>query len=100
MIKHEVTPKRAAREIRQETAQGTACGVLFGRERIGLTNDEVVLADAVLHVPLNPQFSSLNLAQAVLLVAYTWLEEGDQTPERLLIQAGHDPATRKELLNL
>lgn len=100
MIKHEVTPKRAAKEIRQAAAQGTACGVLFGRERIGLTNDEVVLADAVLHVPLNPQFSSLNLAQAVLLVAYTWLEEGDQTPERVLIQAGHEPATREDLLNL
>lgn len=100
MVKHEVTPGRAAQEIRQAAAQGTASGVLFGRERTGLTNDDVVLADAVLHVPLNPEFSSLNLAQAVLLIAYAWSQEGDRTPERVLIQAGHEPARRDDLINL
>jgi tRNA/rRNA methyltransferase len=100
MIKHEVTPARAAQEMRRAAGQGTRCGVLFGRERIGLTNDEVVLADAVLHVPLNPHFSSLNLAQAVLLVAYEWFQAGDQTAERVLVQAGHETASREELFNL
>lgn len=100
MIKHEVTPSGAAREMRQAAAQGVACGVLFGRERIGLTNDEVILADAVMHVPLNPQFSSLNLAQAVLLIAYEWFQAGDHTVDRVLVQAGHAPATREELFNL
>lgn len=99
MIKHEVTPARAAQEMRQAAVQGVASGVLFGRERIGLTNDEVVLANAVMHVPLNPQFSSLNLGQAVLLVAYEWFQAGDQTAERQLVQAGHEPATQQELLN-
>ncbi len=77
MVKHEVTPAEAASEIRRHGAAGERCGVLFGRERIGLTNDEVVLADAILTVPLNPAFRSLNLAQAVLLIAWEWLRAGD-----------------------
>ncbi len=100
MIKHEVTPARAAQEIHQAAVRGARSGVLFGRERIGLTNDEVVLADAVMHVPLNPRFSSLNLAQAVLLVAYEWFQARDPTAERVLVQAGHEAASRGELFNL
>ncbi len=99
MIKHEVTPAEAAAEIRRRGAAGERCGVLFGRERIGLTNDEVVLADAIITVPLNPAFHSLNLAQAVLLIAWEWLRAGDRTPPRRLIEAGHRRATRDELLN-
>ncbi len=99
MVKPEVTPAEAAAQIRRHGARGERCGVLFGRERIGLTNDEVVLADAVLHVPLNPAFSSLNLAQAVLLIAWEWRRAGDDTPPRQLIEAGHRRATREELLH-
>lgn len=98
MVKHVVTPRRAAQEIRQHERAGDRCGLVFGRERIGLTNDEVVLADAVLTVPLNPQFSSLNLAQAVLLVAWEWLHAEDTTPPRRLEEAGHLPTTGEELL--
>lgn len=98
MVKHEVTPAEAAAEIRRHSAAGERCGVLFGRERIGLTNDEVVLADAILTVPLNPAFRSLNLAQAVLLVAWEWLRAADDTPPRQQIDAGHRRATRRELL--
>ncbi len=97
MVKHEVTPAEAAAEIRRLGAEDARCGVLFGRERIGLTNDEVVIADAILTVPLNPAFSSLNLAQAVLLVAWEWRRAGDQTPPRQRIDAGHRLATHKEL---
>ena len=97
MVKHEVTPAEAAREIRRRAAAGERCGVLFGRERIGLTNEEVVLADAILTVPLNPAFRSLNLAQAVLLVAYEWFQAGDRTPPRQRIETGHRRATQGEL---
>ncbi len=97
MVKHEVTPAEAAAEIRRRGAGGERCGVLFGRERIGLTNDEVVLADAILTVPLNPAFRSLNLGQAVLLVAWEWLRAGDETPPRQRIDAGFRRATRNEL---
>ena len=70
VVRRVVTPRRAAAEIRTHLAAGEACGVLFGPERTGLLNDDVVLADTVLTIPLNPGFSSLNLAQAVLIVGY------------------------------
>ena len=81
MVKPELTPAEAAREIRAREARGERCGILFGPERIGLTNDEVVLADAILNVPLNPAFCSLNLAQAVLLTAYEWYRHEARPPE-------------------
>ena len=99
MVKAEVTPAHAAVEIRRRAAAGERCGLIFGRERIGLTNDEVVLADAIVTVPLNPAFSSLNLGQAVLLMAWEWRRAGDETPPRVQIDAGHRRATRDELLS-
>jgi tRNA/rRNA methyltransferase len=51
---------------------GMRTGILFGRERSGLTNDQVALADAILTLPVDPKFSSLNVAQAVLIIAYEW----------------------------
>jgi len=54
-------------------------GVLFGKESKGLHNDDVALADAILHLPLNPAFASLNLAQAVLLIGYEWFSATDDT---------------------
>ena len=98
MVAREVTPARAAAEMRRREARGERCGVIFGRERIGLTNDEVTLADRIVHVPLNPAFNSLNLAQAVLLVAYEWFRAGDQTPPERKLDAGNRPACREELL--
>lgn len=62
---------RVAGEGEKERTQ--KCGILFGPERTGLENDEVALANAILHIPLNPGFSSLNLAQAVLLTCHAWL---------------------------
>src|SRR5438309_3622147 len=72
MVKRELTPRRAAEEMRGFLAAGEACGVLFGPERTGLINDQIALADTVVSVPLNPAFSSLNLAQAVLIIGYEW----------------------------
>ncbi len=58
---------------RNAATNRAACGILFGPERTGLENDDIALANAILNIPLNPGFSSLNLAQAVLLVCYCWL---------------------------
>ncbi len=96
MVKPEMTPAGAAAEVRRREAAGERCGFLFGRERIGLTNDEVVLADAILTVPLNPAFTSLNLGQAVLLTAWEWRRAADETPPRVPIDAGDRRATREE----
>lgn len=64
-----VTPTEAAREI--HAAQGCSA-ILFGPERSGLETDDVAVARSILTVPINPEFGSLNLAQAVILVAYEW----------------------------
>lgn len=69
-------PRRAATTVRERHGAGERCAVLFGRERIGLTNDEVALADRLLCAPLNPDFTSLNLAQAVLLFGWEWWAAG------------------------
>ncbi len=99
MVKRVVTPRHAAAEMRQWAAAGEACGVLFGPERAGLVNDQVVLADTVLTVPLNPAFSSLNLAQAVLLVGYEWFTADNAAPPEAVALGEARPATKEELLH-
>src|SRR4051794_40495203 len=83
-----VGPEAAAREMSRHVASGGRCGILFGRERAGLTNEEVALANRIVTFPVNPGFASLNLAQSVLLMGYEWfkLATADRlpfaTPER------------------
>lgn len=69
-----LTPEAAIAEIRTRLARGERCGLLFGRERNGLTTDEVAAADAVIMIEVNPEFASLNLAQAVLILGYEWMK--------------------------
>jgi tRNA/rRNA methyltransferase len=98
-VRRVVTPRRAAAEMRAHLAAGEACGVLFGPERTGLVNDDVALADTVLTIPLNPGFSSLNLAQAVLIVGYEWFASAAAAPAEALRRGGSRAATKDELLN-
>jgi tRNA/rRNA methyltransferase len=100
MIKPVVTPRRAAAELRAAANAGTRAGVIFGPERSGLVNDDIALADAVLSVPLNPAFASLNLAQAVFVVGYEWLISDSETPARELSLGATRPATKAELIGL
>ena len=95
-----LTPAEAARESRAELAAGRRVGILFGPERTGLENDELILADAVLGIPVNPAFFSLNLAQAVLLVAYEWFQAGNDAPARREAEPAGPPATKGELGHL
>ena len=81
----------------QATETGTKSGVLFGPERTGLDNEDISLADAICRVPLNPDFSSLNLAQAVLLIGYEWFQTADTTPSAQLPVPDTRPANRAEL---
>jgi tRNA/rRNA methyltransferase len=69
-----VAPEAAAQEIVGHIAAGGGAGILFGRERWGLTNEEVALANRIVTFPVNPGFASLNLAQAVLLIGYEWFK--------------------------
>jgi tRNA/rRNA methyltransferase len=99
MVKPVLTPRAAAVALRTLIAEGRRPGLLFGPERMGLTNDEVPLADTIVAVPLNPAFSSLNLAQAVLIVGYEWLQAADATPDLQHWGGGDEPAAKAELMN-
>jgi len=104
MITPVVTPRQAAAELRTAQEAGTRAGVIFGPERSGLVNDDIALADTVLSVPLNPAFTSLNLAQAVFVVGYEWLIAGSAAdsgaPGRELSLGATRPATKAELIGL
>jgi tRNA/rRNA methyltransferase len=80
IVKPVATPRGAAALIRSNEARDEAVGVLFGRERTGLANHDVMLAGTIITVPLNPGYTSLNLAMAVLLVGYEWFQLADETP--------------------
>jgi tRNA/rRNA methyltransferase len=97
MVKRVVTPRQAAVEIRALPVE-EPCGILFGPERTGLSNEHVALADTVLSVPLNPAFSSLNLAQAVLLIGYEWFTATVETPPSQFITGHSRPATKEQLI--
>ena len=86
------TPEQAARGIHAEPGRSA---ILFGPERSGLESDDVALARTIITVPINPEFGSLNLAQAVILVAYEWSKGVDlvQPTEEIL----DPPAPQEEL---
>jgi tRNA/rRNA methyltransferase len=69
-----IAPEAAAHEIASQCRGGGTVGILFGRERYGLQNEEVALANRIVTFPVNPGFASLNLAQAVLLIGYEWFK--------------------------
>ena len=94
LVKLVLTPTQAVAEMRAATARGERIGVLFGPERAGLLNDDVALVDAVISVPLNPAFHSLNLAQSVLILAYEWFKADDRTPP-LVLQTGDSEVAGK-----
>ncbi|HET6621562.1 MAG TPA: RNA methyltransferase [Dongiaceae bacterium] len=99
MVKPIVTARQAALEARAHVAAGGKAGFLFGPERTGLLSDDVSLANKIVTVPLNPEFTSLNLGQAVLLIGYDWFQSGDATSAEQLPMNGTLPATQAELQN-
>ena len=82
-------------------ASGTRTGYLFGRERWGLNNDEVALADEIVTLPVDPDFASLNIAQAVLVCAYEWrLKANDGALPFRLDEEQNPPASKEDLVRL
>ena len=95
------SPVVAANTLRQRFRAGEATGILFGRERTGLTNEEIALADELVTFPVNPAFASLNLAQAVLLMSYEWMKTGMGSLEETAFGAlPQRPAKKDELQGL
>jgi tRNA/rRNA methyltransferase len=95
-----VTPERAMKMARAFAAQGKQVGVLFGPERAGLENSDLILANAIVTVPVNPDFPSLNLGQCVLLMGYEWQRQTANVPPEVMAMAGTDFATRVEVEKL
>jgi tRNA/rRNA methyltransferase len=106
-----VAPETAAREIADHMAghsggdeaadtganAGAKVAILFGRERSGLENHEVALADRIVTFPINPAFASLNLAQAVALMAYEWFKLGSAGALPFVMPRRSEPAVKEQL---
>ncbi len=87
----------AAAALAPRVAAGETAALVFGRERIGLTNQEVALADAILTLPVNPAFASLNLAQAVVIFAYEWFKASDGGELPFTMPEKSPPAAKQQL---
>ena len=110
LAKPVLTPQEAAVEMDRRIAEGENAAIVFGPERTGLSTDHVSLADAIVMAPVSPDFASLNLSQAVLLLGYEWMKLrksegiGRRTPTERGSKAGLDlgspPATKEQVLGL
>lgn len=94
-----LTPREAAGELRTATASGLATGLLFGAERAGLETADLASCQAIVTIPIDPRFRSLNLAQAVAITAYEWWTAGSaDAPAAFADDTA--PATAAELAGL
>jgi tRNA/rRNA methyltransferase len=90
-------PDEAAQFLAPHVAAGENVAVLFGRERYGLENEEVALADRIVTFPVNPAFASLNLAQAVALVAYEWFKLASGGALPFVMPQKSEPAGKEQV---
>ncbi|MFK7870444.1 MAG: RNA methyltransferase [Roseobacter sp.] len=100
MTKPVFSPEEAMREAANRIASGQRVSVLFGPERSGLENDDIARANAIVTVPVNPEFPSLNLAQCVLLLGYEWRRATAQVDARTTEMAGTQWADGNEIEHL
>jgi tRNA/rRNA methyltransferase len=94
------SPEGAMADAAARIAAGGRVAVLFGPERTGMENDDIARANAVISVPVNPEFSSLNLAQCVLLTAYEWRRQAKEVQAARVDMAGADWAEAHEVEKL
>lgn len=100
LIKPVFSPEAAMRDAAARIAAGERVAVMFGPERAGLENEDIARAGAIISVPVNPAFPSLNLAQCVLLTAYEWRRVTSEVADMQMAMAGTDWATRIEVDSL
>jgi len=91
------TPERAMQVAAEKIAGGQKVAVMFGPERAGLENEDIARANAIINVPVNPEFASLNLAQCVLLTGYEWQRATDNAQPERVEMAGADWADQREM---
>ena len=100
LTKPVMTPERAMMLGREMAAAGKRVGVLFGPERAGLENEDVAQAQAIVTVPVNPEFFSLNLAQCVLLLGYEWGRQGADVPAQVMAMGRTEFASGEDVARL
>lgn len=100
LTKPVLTPEAAMRDAHERIGKGQRVGFLFGAERSGLANEDVALAGTIVSIPTNPAFSSLNLAQSVLLLAYEWGRVSGLEPPAVNPEMERRPANRAEIAAL
>ncbi|WP_341366121.1 RNA methyltransferase [Yoonia sp. BS5-3] len=99
LTKPVLSPEAAMQDARARIAAGSRVAVMFGPERSGMENDDIARANAIISVPVNPAFPSLNLAQCVLLTGYEWQREA--LPEaQTRVDASGDWAAQIEIEKL
>jgi tRNA/rRNA methyltransferase len=94
------SPEAAMKDAAARIAAGQRVAVLFGPERAGLENDDIARANAIVSVPVNPAFASLNLAQCVLLMGYEWMRQTGEVTAHSTEMAGTEWATGAEVEHL
>lgn len=100
LTKPVLSPERAMAEAVRRMGAGEKVGLVFGPERAGLENAEIARADAIVSVPVNPAFASLNLAQCVLLMAYEWRRQSAEITHEINDLAKTDWASALEVEKL
>lgn len=98
LYKPVIGPEVAVQRLAGHIGSGEKAGILFGRERWGLTNEEVAIADAIVTLPVEPAFASLNIAQAVLVLAYEWRRVALSDLPLPIVEDLGEPATRDQLV--
>ncbi len=99
MQKEVFGPEEATANLARHIGSGGGAGLLFGRERWGLYNDEIAVADAIVTLPVEAAFASLNIAQAVLVLAYEWRRQSGAT-ELPFDERVNERATKEEMIGL
>ncbi|MBA3813799.1 MAG: RNA methyltransferase [Alphaproteobacteria bacterium] len=97
MIKCIYSPHAALEHLVETARQNQKVGVLFGGERCGLQSEDIALCEALIKIPSNPEFSSLNLAHAVALIAYEWSLHINTSPSQIFRTGLTSLATREDL---
>ena len=97
LIKPVIAPAVAAAGAKAVISEGRRAGLVFGAERTGLENEELLLADAIVRIPTSAGFASLNLAQAVLVMAYEWGRATLDATEGPAVVAPADAATKSDI---
>ncbi len=100
LVKPVFTARGAAGELQARQREGQATALLFGAERSGLETEDVALAHGIITIPANPDFTSINLAQAVLLVAYEWYQAGQDVAGREVYMGDSFPASHDHMTEL